>query len=480
MLASKTMSPMQLICFAGACVGTVLFLLAMRGRRVDDHPLCAECDFDLTGRPAASRRCPQCEADLSRPLAIVVGHRRPHRAGMIAAGIGVGVCLLGMAIPLAVSALNPQPTAQRDIARFLSQLSVVDVRTRQNAFARLRTYALHPQHHPLLREHAEKLMAYTGPLNPAELNFVHHMAVQGIVDLAAYEPFLFARFSPEIKMVPSARLGEAVPIRVRLPPAVMDLTQGTITQGMMVLQGGVASMYQPVISVTTITLEVLDSGLAAVERPLRDVLVSEANSSELDVLMPLPSPQQPGEVALAPGESRQVRVGVLAEYQVGTHRLGRMFESWHTLEVLDPRVEVLRPMHDPYLHRRVSEGLRVSAEVRYLGPGRGQLDVRVWTEGKLAETVVGQAFLHYDDQQVPLGPVRLVADPDGTDGGARKMWFRWVPMPVGAEPDNATLVIVPDATVARQHLDTRRYLDMELHVPAEVKRATPPAMLPTR
>lgn len=474
------MYQLQLIWFAGVCIGAVLFLLALRGRRVDDHPLCGECDFDLTGRPAASKRCPECGADLTRPTAIVLGHRQPHRPGMVAAGVCVAVCLIAMASPLVISILNPQPTAQRDITRLLNQLSVVDVRTRQNAFAQLRTYTLHTQHHPLLREHAEKLMAYTGPLNPAELGFLNHLAVQGIVDLAAYESFLFARFAPEVDLVPSARPRDEVPIRVRLPRTEIDLSEHTIPQGVIYLDRGLSSMYLPRVSVTTVTLEVLDAGLDAVERPMRDALVTGANTNELHLLLPLPSPKRPGEAALTPGEARRVRVGVLVEYQVGPHRLVRMLETWHTLEVLDPRVEVLRPMHDAYLHRQVSESLRVSAQVRYLSPGRGQLDVRVWSEGKLAETVAGQAFLHYDDQQVPLGPVRLVADADGTDVGVRAVQFRSVMMPIGSEPDVATLVIVPDATVARQHLDTRRYLDMELHVPAEVKRSTPPTTIPGR
>jgi hypothetical protein len=58
----------------------------VRGRRTDDHPLCRRCRFDLTGKPADSVRCPECGADLGRPRATVVGHRR-WRRGPLSAGV---------------------------------------------------------------------------------------------------------------------------------------------------------------------------------------------------------------------------------------------------------------------------------------------------------------------------------------------------------------------------------------------------------
>ena len=72
---------------AALLLGIALTAVGLRGRRTDDHPLCRRCRFDLTGRPAtAERRCPECGADLGRPRATVVGHRR-RRAGMLAGGV---------------------------------------------------------------------------------------------------------------------------------------------------------------------------------------------------------------------------------------------------------------------------------------------------------------------------------------------------------------------------------------------------------
>src|SRR5215218_3121633 len=66
--------------------GIVLILFGTRGRRVDDHPLCRRCGFDLTGRPQTSDRCPECGADLSAHRAIRIG-RRTRRPWSIALGI---------------------------------------------------------------------------------------------------------------------------------------------------------------------------------------------------------------------------------------------------------------------------------------------------------------------------------------------------------------------------------------------------------
>jgi tRNA(Ile2) C34 agmatinyltransferase TiaS len=52
-------------------VGISALVRGLRGRRIDDHPLCRRCGFDLTGKPETSTRCPECGSDLRRPRAIL-------------------------------------------------------------------------------------------------------------------------------------------------------------------------------------------------------------------------------------------------------------------------------------------------------------------------------------------------------------------------------------------------------------------------
>ena len=84
MFASVVVAP--LLGFVLLCVGLV-------GRRVGEHQVCAECGFDLRGRPVGSQRCPECGRDLHG--GIVTGDliRRP-----VMATVGATILLLWLLI----------------------------------------------------------------------------------------------------------------------------------------------------------------------------------------------------------------------------------------------------------------------------------------------------------------------------------------------------------------------------------------------
>jgi hypothetical protein len=62
-------------------LGVLLFVIGLRGRRINDHPICARCRFDLIGlaNPAA---CPECGSELGKARAIRTGARRKRPAFM--------------------------------------------------------------------------------------------------------------------------------------------------------------------------------------------------------------------------------------------------------------------------------------------------------------------------------------------------------------------------------------------------------------
>lgn len=66
-------------------IGVALIAIGWRGRRIDRHPLCEACGYDLLGRLPGTRRCAECGADISG-LAIRIGHRafrpRPFYGGL--------------------------------------------------------------------------------------------------------------------------------------------------------------------------------------------------------------------------------------------------------------------------------------------------------------------------------------------------------------------------------------------------------------
>src|SRR5688500_6231710 len=86
-------------------VNAALLLLALallwasrRGRRVDDHPSCRRCGFDLFGLPSGSTNCSECGADVTRRGAVRTDHRA--RGRQLLAGGAVLMLLSGP--PLAI------------------------------------------------------------------------------------------------------------------------------------------------------------------------------------------------------------------------------------------------------------------------------------------------------------------------------------------------------------------------------------------
>jgi hypothetical protein len=87
-----------LVPLAALALSAGLLAFALRGRRVDDHPICRKCGFDLFGKPLGSTVCSECGANLTRPRAGRRG-RRERRATLLAVAAPVlMICLAWFAL----------------------------------------------------------------------------------------------------------------------------------------------------------------------------------------------------------------------------------------------------------------------------------------------------------------------------------------------------------------------------------------------
>jgi len=57
-------------------VGVVLVVVALKGRRINDHPVCKQCHFDLLGTYPEVVTCPECGAGLKRDNSVLLGARK--------------------------------------------------------------------------------------------------------------------------------------------------------------------------------------------------------------------------------------------------------------------------------------------------------------------------------------------------------------------------------------------------------------------
>jgi len=82
---------------AAALFGALLLAVGLRGKRIDDHPVCRRCRFDLAGLSigAPDARCPECGRDLTSRRAIRIGRRR-KRGRVIAVGASLLLIALGV------------------------------------------------------------------------------------------------------------------------------------------------------------------------------------------------------------------------------------------------------------------------------------------------------------------------------------------------------------------------------------------------
>ena len=122
---------------AVALASALLLAWGRRGRKVNDHPICRKCGFDLFGLPPGAATCSECGADLRRRRAILPGATRPHRKA-----VATAVLLLVPAVAClgyhGWSAATDVPFVQRKpVWWLLNDASASDPVARDEAFTEL-------------------------------------------------------------------------------------------------------------------------------------------------------------------------------------------------------------------------------------------------------------------------------------------------------------------------------------------------------
>ena len=85
-----------------AAIGLLLCIWCLRGKRIDDHPVCRKCGYDLSGATEPYDKCSECGADLTANRAIRIGNRKKR----IGSAVVTGAVVLIAAVLFVMTMIN--------------------------------------------------------------------------------------------------------------------------------------------------------------------------------------------------------------------------------------------------------------------------------------------------------------------------------------------------------------------------------------
>jgi hypothetical protein len=199
-----------------ALAGVLALVRGLYGVAIDDHPLCRRCGFDLTGRPKGVNICSECGADLTRPHAIRIGHRR-RRGGLLSVGVSLLalVLLVGGGVGwIAMSTANWRQYAP--VWFLLREANGLDPVSRDAAItelaSRLSSATLAQGDIDLM---VDQTLALQADLNrqwiPAWGDLVETAQASGKLSAARWQKYLIQAPNLRLEVRPDVRRGDRVP-----------------------------------------------------------------------------------------------------------------------------------------------------------------------------------------------------------------------------------------------------------------------------
>lgn len=204
----------------GLVVAIVLFVLGRRGRRVDDHPLCRRCGYDLIGTPGAER-CPECGGALTT---VRHGNRRP-RIGLVWAAIAlllVSLIITGYGGNRVVREVDWQRVKPQWWLRH--DLASTNANQRDSAEAELRRrYSEHKLSPESTRALIESMLARQA--DPAgtwssshDGDYLYDLRQIGLVSDEQWIRFHLHAFEPRLRVPSAVTIGEPLHLSLTLDP----------------------------------------------------------------------------------------------------------------------------------------------------------------------------------------------------------------------------------------------------------------------
>jgi len=219
------MSPVLLIAaiLAVALPPTGLLVFALRGRRIDDHPLCRSCHFDLTGLPETSTQCPECGKNVTAPGAIRIGHRQTRIGLALTSAAALALSLLTLAAIIYALLTSADLSPYKPLWWLASDLASSNPTLRKQAHGEIaRSTTVPPPDPAPYLALADKLLARqanpSATWRPEMGDTLVTLRIAKILDDPRWSTFAYNHLNPTFITRPTYRPGDFIAARLTFTP----------------------------------------------------------------------------------------------------------------------------------------------------------------------------------------------------------------------------------------------------------------------
>lgn len=344
--------------------GVVMLRRGLMGKRIDDHPVCKACKFDLVGSPEAES-CPECGADLTKPKAVRIGNRQRQTGGIVA-----GLILLTLALTPGISfvAINApllniqklQPTG----------LLIWQVKTGINTSAAINELNIRHQSLTLTPQQVQSagdaILVFQGDLTRTwdsdAGDFIEKVYLAGALPQAKLEQYLKTAIQDPHQLVvrQQVRKGDSIPYRLVDQP--MRIGTGAIQQGSTINYGHIWWLEEKQIGFTLGKVVVQRGGGSGGGLSTN---ASGWSGSSLSLLPHEWDKMQLGEQPIQLHRSLEVydhQTYQQSKYSpVSSQALLTVNHTYQaTFEIVDASISVVRPIADPALQMVLESAITIT------------------------------------------------------------------------------------------------------------------------
>lgn len=187
-------------------LGTGLLVLGLHGRRVDNHPHCRRCGYDLDGLYPGSALCPECDCSLAMARSVRHGGRVRRRGFVTTAA--VLLLISGLSLGLGVAKQASSPAFYAVLPDFLLVQSLHEKPARDEVLVRLRAGTLGGYSTGVAVDWALAMQGRPKePWDPAYGEIIEEAWAAGLATPAQLDRYAGQASKPELLVRPSVQRG---------------------------------------------------------------------------------------------------------------------------------------------------------------------------------------------------------------------------------------------------------------------------------